>query len=103
MRLHDAVVSAIFQRKVQLAYEIETFGGYQKFEDGVSLIEFKVSLDYYLGDHNPEFELSLRVLNCTIFEVTVYNTLHIEHMQRVDKYSDELNPEDGISKSEVKT
>lgn len=50
---------------------------YRAFRDGVSFFEFEVDLSYYRGDHNPQFRVSLVVLNVMVFDFCVYNMSHV--------------------------
>ena len=53
---------------------------YRAISDGLSIIEFDCNFDWYDGDHCPKFNLSLRILNCTMFELNVYNMHHSDEL-----------------------
>jgi hypothetical protein len=59
-------------------FEISFFHKLRNFKDGISFLEFDVNLDLYKGDHNPQFEMCLVILNFKIFETNIYNINHGE-------------------------
>lgn len=58
----------------------------RKFSDGITFVNFIFEIDSYLGDHTPKLEFSLVIFNYQIFDIEIYNTLHVEAHQIVDKY-----------------
>ena len=61
------------------AWELTLFYKYREFKDGIDFVEFDTKYDRYMEDHNPKFELSLRILNCTIFDFGIYNVWHADN------------------------
>ena len=57
------------------AYELGFFSMVKKFKNGI--IFFNSDLDLsYRGDHSPQFELRLIILNCMLIELSIYNVHH---------------------------
>jgi len=48
----------------------------RQFSDGVDFLTLKLNWDRYLADHTPRFEIGLIILNCNIFEFTIYYRHH---------------------------
>ena len=61
------------------AWELETFYNYRSFADGIDFFIFDWSYDKYICDHNPKFNITLKILNFIIFDFTVYNIWHTDH------------------------
>lgn len=59
------------------------------FKDGISFINYEMSLDLYKTDHNPSFDWGLYLFNFTIFQITIYNVNHVE-----EKSDDDFNDYD---------
>jgi len=45
--------------------------------DGLTALELQVNFDWFKGDHNPQFQISLTVLNMTLVDVRIYNVHHL--------------------------
>lgn len=60
------------------AAEFTALSQYQSINDGLSVIEFSCNFDWFIADHNPKFEVSLRMFNYTIFEFLIYNVNHVD-------------------------
>ena len=61
------------------AWELDFLYKYRDFSDGIDFFEFKCGLDKYPCDHNPKFDFSLRILNVTILEFSIYNIWHMDN------------------------
>lgn len=63
-------------------YAIDLCGFYviRKMKDGITFFDLNVNTDYYEADHNPKLNFCLVILNCTIFELTIYNKNHINYL-----------------------
>jgi hypothetical protein len=48
------------------------------FKDGITFFNFVVELDLYKGDHNPQFNICLIIINFKIFEIDFYNINHLK-------------------------
>ena len=46
------------------------------FKDDIDFFELKLGVDLYEGDHNPQWQFYLIILNFTIFEFVIYNMFH---------------------------
>jgi hypothetical protein len=60
------------------AWEIIGFHKVRYFKDGIDFFELICDIDFYKGDHNPQFRFFLEILNFTILEIEVYNVNHID-------------------------
>ena len=69
-------------------YAIDLCGLYviRKMQDGVTFFDLNVNTDFYEADHNPKLNFSLIVLNCTIFELTIYNKHHINRLTKYESF-----------------
>lgn len=67
--------------KVSENYAIDMSGPRQirRFSDGISFFELTFNLDLYHGDHNPQLNVMLMVMNFCLFEFNWYNVNHVEH------------------------
>ena len=61
------------------AWELDFLYKYRDFSDGIDFFVFKCGLDKYHCEHNPKFDFSLRILNVTIFEFSIYNIWHMDN------------------------
>jgi hypothetical protein len=62
------------------AWELSGLHNIRKFHDGVSWFEFSINSDWYKGDHNPQFNMMLIILNFKIFEFVIHNIHHVENI-----------------------
>jgi len=46
--------------------------------DGLSIFEFNINSDWYVGDHNPQGTMRLVMLNVVLFELQIYNVNHVK-------------------------
>jgi hypothetical protein len=69
-------------------YAIDLCGLYlvRKMKDGITFFDLNVNTDYYEADHNPKLNFSLIILNCTIFELTIYNKHHINKLTKHESF-----------------
>jgi hypothetical protein len=69
-------------------YAIDLCGLYviRKMQDGITFFDLNVNTDFYEADHNPKLNFSLIVLNCTIFELTIYNKHHINKLTKYESF-----------------
>lgn len=70
----------IFHQRIteNFALDICGFYTYRSFKDGISFLELNINFDKYKADHNPKFQINLRIFNFTILEVDIYNVNHVE-------------------------
>lgn len=61
------------------AWELELFYKCRDFKDGIDFFNLDIHWDRYCGDHNPQFNFSLMLLNLTIFNFSIYNIWHIDN------------------------
>jgi hypothetical protein len=54
------------------------FHKFRSFSDGLSLIEFELGLDWFHGDHNPQYKIFLAICNFAIIDICWYNIHHVE-------------------------
>lgn len=64
--------------RTKFAMEICCFHRYRGFDDGISFVEFNLSLDLYRADHHPRFVFFFGILNFTIIDFSIYNINHLE-------------------------
>jgi len=69
-------------------YAIDFCGLYviRKMKDGITFFHLNVNTDYYEADHNPKLNFSLIILNCIIFELTIYNKHHINKFTKYESF-----------------
>jgi hypothetical protein len=69
-------------------YAIDFCGLYviRKMKDGITFFDLNVNTDYYEADHNPKLNFSLIILNCIIFELTIYNKHHISKFTKYESF-----------------
>lgn len=69
-------------------YAIDLCGLYviRKMQDGITFFDLNVNTDFYEADHNPKLNFSLIILNCTIFELTIYNKHHINKLTKYESF-----------------
>ena len=69
-------------------YAIDFCGLYviRKMKDGITFFDLNVNTDYYEADHNPKLNFSLIILNCIIFELTIYNKHHINKFTKYESF-----------------
>lgn len=66
-----------FKLSNKYAAEWFLFHKLRSFSDGVSFVDFDITLDLYKDDHKPSFRVFLLIANYTILELNVYNTCHV--------------------------
>lgn len=71
-----------FKITKNFAWELSLFHLIRKFLDGISWLNFQVESDWFEGDHNPQFEVILIILNVVIFEFRIYNVNHVEEIKQ---------------------
>jgi hypothetical protein len=50
----------------------------RQFKDGIDFLLPVCKLDFFRGDHNPQFEFSLIILNFMVFSLNIYNINHVK-------------------------
>lgn len=50
----------------------------RELSDGLSVAEFRVNYDKYVGDHTPRFEIFFVLFNHVIADFSVYNIYHAD-------------------------
>jgi hypothetical protein len=60
------------------AWELGFLYFIRKFSDGIIWFEFTANSNLYRGDHNPQHEIRLIILNFMVFEFRIYNVNHAE-------------------------
>lgn len=84
MWLLSKLCEIIFRRKVELAKEICKFHKYRNYSDGIDLFDIHLRFNFYVQDHKPSLEFNMVLFNY-IFEFNLYNVLHVDKQQIVDK------------------
>jgi len=90
----NKILGVIFDRKVQMAFELSGFRKFRTYSDGISFIELRIKTDFYKGDHTPRFTLFLGILNFVLIEMTLYNTHHAEENVK-EETPYRMEPSDG--------
>ena len=78
MKTLNHLLEIIFRRNIEMACDLTLFFINRDLGDGLTFIEFNVNLDLGEFDHSPRFSIHLNVFNLTIFELDIYNSLHVE-------------------------
>jgi len=74
----NKILGAIFDRKVQIAFEMDWFKKIRLVSDGIDIINIKFDIDFYMGDHTPRINFMICVINFKLIEMSLYNTYHAE-------------------------
>ena len=61
------------------AWELNTFYKYRDFSDGIDFFIVEITFDKYPNDHNPKFEIAIKILNLMIVDFDIYNIWHIDN------------------------
>lgn len=60
------------------AFEISGFHLIRKFSDGLTLFDVHLNWDWFKGDHNPQINYLLIILNFKVLEINLYNVNHAD-------------------------
>lgn len=66
-------------KESKFMWELCMFHKLREFSDGLTLIDFDVNYDKYIGDHTPKFEVLLVLFNRVIVDFSIYNIYHADH------------------------
>jgi hypothetical protein len=58
------------------AFELSFLNFIREFSDSITFFTVNIESDWYKGDHNPQFGISLIFLNIMILEFRIYNIHH---------------------------
>lgn len=71
----NKILTAIKNRKVQLAFELDYFNKYRWWSDGVDFVTASFQYDNK-GDHTPRLSIFVGVFNFKLIDMSLYNTYH---------------------------
>ena len=57
-------------------WEVALFHKVRKFDDGLSLFDFKLNWDRFDAEHSPKIEFYFGLFNYTILEINIANVNH---------------------------